>query len=314
MSKTNVLITLHRGYGLGDAVQMSAVLRHVREYRPNWNIDFAAQPGQFCIGNKIVDNCFALGSEYPRSYDAEVQILLYDMWPNFYDRPNTRVVTALQQWFDIRWDRKFARYEINVPIDTYYMVRKAMGEFTANQHKPGAPPVAVHYQGVSSGPRKNLTEHQADQICRNLAKIGKTPLVIDWRNECLPLTERGYICSTGQPYKQGWGRDAAINCALISQCQGFIGIDSGPGKCASATNTPALIIWVGHHPSPFHDPALNTTHLVPLGYKGLFPENVDPKTIEWFESNYNVLFYDNGDPIPMVKHWIENNIPQTKAI
>ena len=56
MTPLNVLISLHRGYGLGDAVQMSAVLRHVAKYRPHWRVDFQAESGRYCIGGGIVAN------------------------------------------------------------------------------------------------------------------------------------------------------------------------------------------------------------------------------------------------------------------
>ena len=62
MTKTlNVLISLHRGYGLGDAVQMSAVLRHVVAARPEWHIDYQAEEGRHQVGRGIVDNTFAYG-------------------------------------------------------------------------------------------------------------------------------------------------------------------------------------------------------------------------------------------------------------
>lgn len=95
-----------------------------------------------------------------------------------------------------------------------------------------------------------------------------------------------------------------MNCAVISQCEAFIGIDSGPGKCASATNTPSLIIWTGHHPSPFHDPAPNTTHLVPQGFHGMHPVYNDPGVVSWFDSHYNIRHYQN-DLSEQVHLWLQ---------
>src|SRR4051812_34516273 len=111
----NVLVSLHRGYGLGDAVQMSAVLRHVRKYRTHWIVDFQAEPGRSCVGNGIAHNTFDYGDPYPSSnYDCEVQILLYDTWANWQDRPNTRVSSCLRERFGLEWDEECGRYQINV--------------------------------------------------------------------------------------------------------------------------------------------------------------------------------------------------------
>ena len=97
-----------------------------------------------------------------------------------------------------------------------------------------------------------------------------------------------------------------MNCAVIAQCEAFVGIDSGPAKCASSTNTPSLVVWTGHNPSAFHDPALNTTHLIPRGYAGLEPV-CDAGTIEWFEANYKVRFYD-WDPVSEVRQWLRDTL------
>ncbi len=94
-----------------------------------------------------------------------------------------------------------------------------------------------------------------------------------------------------------------MNCAIITQCQAFIGIDSGPGKCAGATDTPSLVVWTGHHPAPFYDPCPNVTHLVPMGYHGLEPVCHDEKVIQWFEENYMVRKY-RDDPVERIKEWL----------
>ena len=94
-----------------------------------------------------------------------------------------------------------------------------------------------------------------------------------------------------------------MNCAVIRQCAAFVGIDSGPSKCASSTDTPALVIWTGHHPAPFHDPAENTTHLVPRGYHGLEPVCNDAGVVAWFEAHHLVRQYDR-DPVVEVGAWL----------
>lgn len=304
----NVLISLHKGYGLGDAVQMSAVLRHVAKYRPNWTVDYQAEEGRHQVGRGIVANTFAYGAMYPtKHYDAEVLICLYDTWANWHNRPNTRVSSCLHEHFGMEWDRECGRYQVNVPRDTCYLVQEAMSYMTATRPKLNTRAVAVHYAGDSDRARKNLTDEQASAVCDHIIKLGRVPLLVDWRNESL-LSNRTNVCTTGKcSYSREWGRDAGINTVVIGLCEAFVGIDSGPSKCASATDTPALVTWTGHHPAPFHDPAPNTTHLVPRDYHGLQPVCNDRGVIEWFEANYNVCQYDH-DPVEEIKRWLTETL------
>jgi hypothetical protein len=314
--KKNILISLYRGYGLGDAVQMSAVLRHVAKYRPKWEVDYQAEEGKHQCGRGIVVRTFAYGTKYPtQRYDAEVQICLYDTWANWGDRPNTRVSSCLRERFDLDWDRECGRYRVDVDQESinaaqailYGCVQK--DQRGAARLEVGAPRnqlasnrfVAVHYEGDSSKPKKDLTHSQAEDVCRAVLECGRIPLVLDWRATS-PLPHRRLRVP------RDWGADAQMVCAVIGQCEAFVGIDSGPSKCASATDTPALVTWTGHHPAPFHDPAPNTTHLVPRGYHGLEPVCGNRGVIDWFEANYQVWEYAPGDPVPVIKQWLKERL------
>jgi hypothetical protein len=292
--KMNVLVSLHKGYGLGDAVQMSAVLRHARKYRPHWVMDLQAEEGRHCIGRGIADAHFEFGKNPApdKVYDAEVEILLYDTWANWQDRPNTRVSSCLHERFGIPWDEECGRYQINVRPESVKSAQAMVGGWIQGSGKTGYERsttryVAVHYEGDSSQPRKNLSHEQADAVCGAVEALDCVPIILDWRSRS-PLEYRKLR------HPSDWGGDAEMVCAVIAECSAFVGIDSGPSKCASATDTPALVVWTGHHPAPFHDPAPNTTHLVPRGYHGLHPVCNDPGVIEWFEAHHDVRQYDNG--------------------
>lgn len=286
----NVLVTLHHGYGIGDAVQMSAVLRHVRKYRPHWKIDFQAEMGKECVGNGIAHHTFYFGQPYPSAhYDADVMIILYDTWANWGDRPNTRVSSCLHERFGIAWDAECGRYEINVSEQALDTARAIVPSSS----------VALHYQGDSAPEKKDLTHAQAEEICGLIRSVDKLPFIIDWRGKS-PLTCRRVVGKIG--------KDIDLNCAVIKCCDAFIGIDSGPSKCASATDTPSLVIWTGHHPAVMHDPAPNTTHLVPEGYHGLFPVCNDPGVIQWFEAHYNVMHYTKNNLLEQVEKWLKEEL------
>ena len=168
--------------------------------------------------------------------------------------------------------------------------------------------VGIHYQGDTAKDKKDLSHAQAFEVCRTVVDAGRVPLLFDWRNQSpLPLSNWRRvppICTTRQFASRGWGGDAEMNTALIEQCEAFVGIDSGPGKCASATDTPTLIVWTGHHPALYHDPAPNTTHLVPVGFHDMHPVCSNPGVVAWFDRSYQGRHYA-GDPVVEVCKWLK---------
>lgn len=282
MTPINVLISLHKGYGLGDAVAMSAVLRHVEKHRPNWRVDFQAEEGRHVVGRGIVANTFAYGQQPPdKHYDAEVQILLFDSFAAWTDRPNTRVSSCLHERFGLAWDEECAGYYVEVSDGA---LKQAKRIISGIRHDGKI--VAVHYRGTTAKHLKDLTHAQAAVVCNVIHSMGRSPLIMAGN--------------------YSWG-DAEMNTAVISQCEAFVGIDSGPGKCASATGTPSLIVWTGHHPAVFHDPAPNTEHLVPAGYHSFAPVRDHIAVVEWFEKHYRTREY-SGDPVPGIKTWLEEKL------
>ena len=295
---------------MGDAVQMSAVLRHVVKYRPHCRMYFQAEEGRHQIGRGICAATFAYGSiSSPLHYDAEVQIRLYDKWWNFHDRPNTRVSSCLREHFDLNWDAECGRYQVEVSPEAERSAKYGVGTVWCK----GQRAVAFHYRGDSAPEMKNLSHTQGADICDDILKLRYTPLLLDWRDEWPIASESGVRTVARDQWNQPchvarrWGGDAEMNCAVIQQCAAFVGIDSGPAKCASATDTPSLVIWTGHHPAPFHDPATNTTHLVPVDYHDMHPVYGDQGVTKWFDDHYKVWYY-NGDIVGRVKDWLKETI------
>lgn len=314
----NFLIRLHPGYGLGDSVAMSAVLRHVVKHLPGWHIDYQAEEGRHQVGRGIVTNTFASGQPYPSDhYDAEVLITLFERWKGYRDRPNTRVSYSLKEHFGLEWNPDLARYQVEVSHEAEQaaMVLSGIGckqggrgaKHGTPRQRYGGRVVAIHYQGITCKPQKDLTHAQAATICRYVEKLGCTPLLLDWRDES-PLVHSLEVRTVGRtPRSREFGTSAEMNAAVIAQCAAFVGIDSGPAKCASATDTPSLVVWTGHSPLPFHDPAPNTTHLIPVGYNGLSPKIEDQYAIDWFEANYKTRWY-SGDPVVEVGEWLRETL------
>lgn len=270
----NVLVSLHPGYGLGDSVMMSAVLQHIKKHRPDWVVDYQAEEGRHQVGRGIVARTFARGTPYPKPhYDAEVTLTLYDRWYGWTDRPNTVVSSCLHECLGMAWDSECGRYVINVSEPVRQLAAQMPYQL-----------VAIHSEGRTAKAKKDLTKEQTEHICSHVWRLGCHPYLIGDHNV-------------------EWGGNAEMTAAIIARCRAFVGIDSGPAKCASATDTPSLVVWTGHHPAAFHDPAPNTTHLIPRD-RTRFNRVIDSDVMAWFAANYDYHYYD-GDPVPAVREWLE---------
>ncbi len=103
--------------------------------------------------------------------------------------------------------------------------------------------------------------------------------------------------------------------ATISLADAFVGIDSGPGKIASATDTPSLICWTGHHPLRYHDPAPNTTHLIPEDWNKLPPLDCMADSLplfldaaRFFTRNYKFITYRPGELAQEACRWLRETL------
>jgi hypothetical protein len=265
-----VLIKLHPGYGLGDHVQMTAVMRHVAKNRPDWLIDFQGDAGKSDCMLGLVNRVFTHADAPPEAfYDRVIPIDLYDTFAAWDDRPNTRVASCLHEKFGMEWESELGGYEVNISDEAKDFA------FAAMKHDAW---VVFHPTGKSAGERKNLSQRQIDAI----REIIKATCCERWFPDYL---------------------SAQMNCAVIARARAFVGIDSGPGKCASATETPSLICWTQHHPALYHDPAPNTTHLVPANHADMPVLRNNLSTLKFFEANYNFRTYTD-DLTEQVEKWL----------
>jgi hypothetical protein len=292
---------------------MTSVLRHLAKHRPHWINDYQADAGRHSAAIGLVRNAFTYADPLPCSnYDREIDIVLYDRFCGWPDRPNSRVTSCLHERFGIEWDRECSSYQVNITPDAKLAALEFFGRLDINilldertRPQGKVPVVGIHYQGDSAKDRKDLTHDQAAEICRHVLALGRIPLLLDWRNTS-PLPDQQTIHTTGRLATSSvWGGDAQMNCAIISQCEAFIGIDSGPGKCASATSTPSLICWTKQHPALYHDPCPHTTHLVPHDHRENELLKGNTAVAEFFEREYRWRNYvGEKDLVCEVKNWL----------
>jgi hypothetical protein len=289
-----ILLRLTEGYGLGDGIQFTVVLKHVRKYRPDWIVDYQCAPDCARAAIGLCNAVFTDAEPATGKYDHVLAIQPLDNYSNFPDRPNTKVTAALHENFGIPYDHELGRYECFVSDTARHKVERAVRNVDIPRYADGRfKAVLLHYQGMSSPHRKNLQDWQADAILKAIAAAGRTPILVD-RDGKSPL----------KALRIKGIDDCEAMAALIWACEAFVGIDSGPGHIASTTDTPTLICWTKNHPVQFHDPAPNTTHMIPVDHRDISPAD-DDAVAAYFERAYLWrTYYGENGLVAQVTQWL----------
>lgn len=269
-------------HGLGDAVQGTIVLRHIRELHPEWKIDCAAKLGQRSVFEGLADRTFNLGDEPGEEhYEAATTLDWWDPENTYCDSPSTKAERCLREVFRIQPQERLCHYQIN-PSDR---VRQLVAS-----HAPSSPFALVHYQGNSATDNKTINEHAIREVVLAIAARGITPVILDWESP----TRSGLVGVGGSKnYPAGhpiWGGEhgtgeAANIAALAALSTINVGIDSGPGHIFGATDTPTVIVWLRHHPVNYYCLAPNVLHVVGDDHRSTIFGDHDTG-VRYFEQNY----------------------------
>ena len=291
---TRILFHLRGGYGLGDAVQWTIILKHLRKYRPDWRISVQIGRGLHSAFHGLCHKA-VYEDQNPADFDQVVDLDLEDSYVHFADRPSSKTVFNLRLQFGLDYDPECGGYEIRVHLPVMAHAERWLRSVAKPEimYHNGEPrdtglfrAVFLHYRGGSSKQRKDIEHWQAEVIVNAIRQSGRTPILLDWSDSPLDAVR------VPDKVWGGFGNgDAEIMAAMIRQGEAFVGIDSGPGKVASATDTPSLIVWTKHHPARYHDPAENTEHLIPSDWRGMQPIEWDIEREKFFEANYHYRTY-----------------------
>jgi ADP-heptose:LPS heptosyltransferase len=296
-------------HGLGDCVQFSVVLKHLRKYRPDWRITVRCGRGKHTA---LVGLCHQVVHDQepePRGpFERVVDVGFFENYNGYTDKPCSKITNTLMELFGLNYDENLGRYEIIVRPQTLHRAELYLSAIGVERSGARYKAVILHYEGNTSPGKKNLAHWQAKEICELVQKTGRVPIILDWDRRS-PLPDQKTIFCPGQGSSDIWGGfgsgDAEMITALISLAEAYIGIDSGPGKAASATETPSLICWKSHHPIQFHDPAPNTVHLIPENWRTMTPVCDARGIAEYFEKHYLFATYEGEyGMVSRAQHWL----------
>lgn len=294
-------------HGLGDAVQLTSVLRHIKQHRRDWIVDIVSKIGKHTCFNGLCRKSFAEELENPSNhdYDEVFDLGWYENYNRYSDRPNTKVTNSLAEEFGIDYDLSLAAYHIgNTPVDR----QRARDYFDSIGAEKGKDRhgrerykvVVFHYEGNTSPDKKNLHPSHVKAAIHTVLPHGYKAVILDWDHRSnLADPELGvYIPEANHPYWTGTGTgDACRIKSLVDEAMLFVGIDSGPGHAAGASDTPSIIVWRGHHPFQFYDPCPSVRHLVPDHHCHFFDpscfsnETKRAAAKKWFDEHYRFVEY-----------------------
>lgn len=288
----NVLLEFR--HGLGDAVQLTVVLRHLQHYYPSWNVDVAALVGKhsaysgLCRQALILDRDFVSRDQYHQTISLE----WHEARKAYADAPSTKPVRCLEEVFQLAPIRDLCRYQIATSPEakakaSQYLARICRCEPNAAGRFPA---VLIHYQGNTSEDKKNLPHEHIRDICDLIRRLNFVPVILDWDRRS-PLVDQQHVFNPDAA-DELWGGigtgDAEVLAALTEASSLMIGVDSGPLHVAGATTTPTIGVWTQHHPVHFFDLADNVIHLVPETHDRLVHE---PAALLYFANHYQHRVY-----------------------
>jgi Glycosyltransferase family 9 (heptosyltransferase) len=304
-------------HGLGDVVQAGVLLKYLRKYRSGWQVHCRVGRGKHTAIRGLCQHVFHDDEpdQKDSDYDTVLSLGFYENYCRYPDRPNTKITNCLREVFGLDWspdDAALNRYEVRVSPAALHRATLwlAAAGCTGKGNKFNS--VVIHYEGNTSPAKKNLGHWQVLPLVDLIVKAGRVPVLLDWDRRSVLLSDPR-VKNPGTQAKELWGDfgsgDAETIAALITLSEAYMGVDSGPGKIASATETPSLICWRGHHPIQFHDPAPNTVHLIPQMHRELPPVAGHPPVIMFFESNYRFITYQSEhDLINQAAGWIRDTL------
>jgi ADP-heptose:LPS heptosyltransferase len=270
-------VVLRHPHGLGDCLQLTAIINHLKVYQPEWEISTQTFVGTQDVFRGLVDR--ADGMIWPWQFSAEKVIYLHFARPQYewINYPSTKVTQCLCEG-DLK------QYGIPPQIEHYRYSCSSTDEQRekVDRWKTG-PYLLLHYQGNASPENKNLQPDDVLPLIDKAKAMGMETVILDWSGKEQWIGE-GKAKGISEFWQWEGSRrfnysDAGIIKELIAHAEMMVGIDSGPAHVAATTNTPTCVVWTKHHPYFFFDPCLddnyttNVLHFVSEDYPPLHPES-----------------------------------------
>jgi hypothetical protein len=213
---TSVLIRFM--HGLGDAVQFTAVLQHIRQHRPDWEVDVYSLRGKHSAFHGLCRRSYheQEGERPSRPYGARYDLGWFENYNGYTDRPNSKITNCLQEVFHIPYDANLGRYQVQVSAAAMERAGEYLGSIGCQRSAVSDQPLLIgnsvstngkqesgrynaiifHYQGNTSQDKKNLTHEQVKALVDLCLEAGFVPVILDWDGRS-PLFDNKRVFNPG---------------------------------------------------------------------------------------------------------------------
>jgi 2-polyprenyl-3-methyl-5-hydroxy-6-metoxy-1,4-benzoquinol methylase len=283
------MLTLHDfNHGIGDCVQFTSVLRHLKELKPEMVHDIKTSVGKVSTFNNLARYASThrdMSETYYQQY-SHPWSECHHSWP---DSPGTKTAKCLRDRYQIVPKWGLLTYSVNVRDEAQTRANTYIASL------PCRPFVLIHYEGNTSTDKKNLRHEDVKIICDWLRSHEITPVILDWDRRSPIIDNVNIYCPDrdNDIWQHIGTGDVETIAALTNRAKLFIGIDSGPCKVACATSTPTICVWTKHHPYHYSDNTPNCNHLLPVNHTDYLRGNKDI-ALKFFEDHYRYSIYPDG--------------------
>lgn len=295
-------------HGLGDAVQFTSVLKHLKRHNPDTVLHVASTKGKISCFNGLAEKIFLIGQQYDNHYDKVINYRWPENYNCYHDYPSTKTVKCIAEELRLPTVPELLKYTINVSQHSVELVEKYIATLPINKGY-----VLIHYQGNTATGSKNISIDVIKKLCEFLIISDYSPVILDWDfRSPLPDGKKIFCPNVHNPLWKGYGTgDAEVIAALINKAKLLIAIDSGILHVGMSTETPTIGVWIRHHPLHFADLANNTVHLIPHDHANYIRGDKKSQALEYFKNSYNSMTYSNldGALVNLVNRMLNGAVP-----
>ena len=168
-------------HGLGDAVQLTSVLKHLRLYKLDWQVDVVSLYGMHSAMVGLCNNSYCEQAPDEAQYERVFDLPWWENYNGYGECPNTKVTNCLKEIFSIKPDLSLLSYEINPGEEDMARAASYLESIGATrQGNLRYNAIGLHYEGNTSPHNKNLSHEEAALICGWIIGKGFIPVLLDW--------------------------------------------------------------------------------------------------------------------------------------